>query len=48
MDFLVKPSKPIANYLTEITGVTVEDLEGVTCNLKVVQVVKLCINNWKK
>ena len=48
MDFLVKPSKPIANYLKEITGVTIEDLEGVTCNLKFVQVVNLCINNWKK
>lgn len=37
MDLLVKPSKPVANYLTEITGVTAEDLEGVTCNLKSVQ-----------
>ena len=35
MDFLVKTSKPIANSLTEITRVTVEDLEGVTCSLKV-------------
>ena len=43
MDFLVKPSKRIPIYLKEITGVTVEDIEGVTCNLKVVQVVKLCI-----
>ena len=48
MDFLVKPSKPVANYLIEITGVTAEDLEGVTCSLKAVQVVNLCINNWKK
>ena len=48
MDFLVKPSKLVANYLTEITGVTIEDLEGVTCILKFVQVVNLCINNWKK
>lgn len=37
MDLLVKPSKPVVNYLTEITGVTVEDLDGVTCNLKDVQ-----------
>lgn len=37
IDLLVKPSKPVANYLTEITGVTAEDLEGVTCNLKAVQ-----------
>ena len=48
MDFLVKPSKPIANYLKEIIGVTIEELGGVTCNLKFVQVVNLCINNWKK
>lgn len=37
IDLLVKPSKPVVNYLTEITGVTAEDLEGVTCNLKDVQ-----------
>lgn len=37
MDLLVKPSKPVVNYLTEITGVTAEDLEGVTCNLKDLQ-----------
>lgn len=37
MDLLVKPSKPVINYLTEITGVTAEDLEDVTCSLKDVQ-----------
>jgi hypothetical protein len=48
MDLLVKPSKPVVNYLTEITGVTAEDLEGVTCNLKDLQVVYLCVHNCEK
>lgn len=34
---LVKPSKPVADYRTEITGVSAEDLEGVTCSFADVQ-----------
>ncbi|KAK8936694.1 Small RNA degrading nuclease 3 [Platanthera zijinensis] len=34
---LVKPSKPVADYRTEITGVSAEDLEGVTCSFSDIQ-----------
>lgn len=34
---LVKPNKPVADYRTEITGVSAEDLEGVTCSLTDIQ-----------
>ena len=35
---LVKPNKVIADYRTDITGVSARDLEGVTCSLADVQV----------
>ncbi|CAH9147191.1 unnamed protein product [Cuscuta epithymum] len=34
---LVKPSKVIADYRTDITGITASDLDGVTCSLTDVQ-----------
>ncbi|CAN4109613.1 unnamed protein product [Withania somnifera] len=33
----VNPNKPIANYRTEITGITAGDLDGVSCSLADVQ-----------
>ncbi|XP_030947801.1 small RNA degrading nuclease 3-like [Quercus lobata] len=37
LDELVNPSKVIADYRTDITGVSARDLEGVTCSLADVQ-----------
>ncbi|PON67197.1 Exonuclease/helicase-like [Trema orientale] len=37
LDELVKPNKAVADYRTEITGITAADLEGVTCSLSDVQ-----------
>ncbi|CAI9110227.1 OLC1v1010220C1 [Oldenlandia corymbosa var. corymbosa] len=34
---LVNPNKEIANYRTEITGITSKDLDGVTCTLSDIQ-----------
>lgn len=34
----VSPNKPVADYRTEITGITAEDLNGVSCSLADVQV----------
>ncbi|KAM7516490.1 hypothetical protein LguiA_006073 [Lonicera macranthoides] len=34
---LVKPNKAVADYRTEITGVSAEDLEGVACSLTYIQ-----------
>ncbi|KAI3897606.1 hypothetical protein MKW92_022149 [Papaver armeniacum] len=34
---LVNPNKPVKDYRTEITGITAQDLEGVTCSLADVQ-----------
>ncbi|KAI4314997.1 hypothetical protein L6164_027851 [Bauhinia variegata] len=33
----VKPSKAIADYRTEITGISAQDLEGITCSLADIQ-----------
>lgn len=38
LDEFVKPSKVIADYRTDITGITATDLDGVTCSLADVQV----------
>lgn len=38
LDELVKPSKAVADYRTDITGISATDLEGVTCSLEDVQV----------
>ncbi|KAL8124958.1 small RNA degrading nuclease 1-like isoform X2 [Apium graveolens] len=37
LDKLVKPDKAVANYRTDITGITAEDLENETCSLLYVQ-----------
>ncbi|XP_015865910.2 small RNA degrading nuclease 3 isoform X2 [Ziziphus jujuba] len=37
LDKLVKPNKGVANYRTEITGITDADLDGVTCSLADIQ-----------
>ncbi|KAG0461683.1 hypothetical protein HPP92_021980 [Vanilla planifolia] len=37
LETLVNPNKAVANYRTEITGVSAEDLVGVTCSLVDVQ-----------
>ncbi|KAL4567204.1 hypothetical protein LXL04_022780 [Taraxacum kok-saghyz] len=37
LDELVKPDKPVADYKTNITGVTAKDLEHVTCSLEDIQ-----------
>ncbi|KAG4930686.1 hypothetical protein JHK84_047673 [Glycine max] len=39
LDKLVKPDKEIADYRTEITGVSSQDLEAVTCSLADIQAV---------
>lgn len=36
---IVNPNKAVADYRTEITGLTAEDLDGVTCSLVDVQVI---------
>lgn len=33
LDMLVKPTKPVADYMAHITGISEADLEGVTCHL---------------
>ena len=38
LDELVKPEKEVADYRTNITGVSAKDLEQVTCSLQDVQV----------
>lgn len=38
LDELVNPNKVIADYRTDITGVSARDLEGITCSLADVQV----------
>lgn len=38
MDELVNPEKAVADYRSEITGVSAEDLVGVTCSLAEIQV----------
>lgn len=38
LDEIVNPNKAVADYRTEITGITEADLEGVTCSLVDVQV----------
>lgn len=35
----VNPNKAVADYRTEITGLTAKDLDGVTCSLVDVQVI---------
>lgn len=42
---LVNPNKAIADYRTEITGVSSQDLEAVTCSLADIQVFcgSLCV-----
>lgn len=42
LDELVNPNKAVADYRSEITGVTAEDLVGVTCSLAEIQV-KYCV-----
>ncbi|KAK4749418.1 hypothetical protein SAY87_026867 [Trapa incisa] len=37
LDAFVKPDKPVADYRSDITGVTAKDLEGVSCSLADVQ-----------
>ncbi|KAF3439007.1 hypothetical protein FNV43_RR17282 [Rhamnella rubrinervis] len=37
LDALVKPNKAVADYRTEITGITAADLDGVTCTLADIQ-----------
>lgn len=41
LDKLVNPNKAVADYRTDITGISAKDLEGVTCSLADVQVVLL-------
>lgn len=38
LDKLVNPNKTVADYRTEITGISSEDLDGETCSLIYVQV----------
>lgn len=38
IDELVKPEKAVADYRSEITGLTADDLVGVTCSLAEIQV----------
>ncbi|XP_008796475.2 putative small RNA degrading nuclease 4 isoform X3 [Phoenix dactylifera] len=37
LDKLVNPNKAVADYITDITGISAKDLEGVTCSLADVQ-----------
>lgn len=37
----MNPNKAVADYRTDITGISAKDLEGVTCSLADVQVVLL-------
>ena len=39
LDKLVKPDKAVADYRSDITGITAEDLVGETCSLLYVQVI---------
>lgn len=43
LDELVNPNKKVSDYRTEITGVSAEDLAGVTCTLADIQVLWLFI-----
>ncbi|KAL3642908.1 hypothetical protein CASFOL_013723 [Castilleja foliolosa] len=38
IDEVVNPNKPIADYRSDITGMSAKDLDGVTCSLKDVQI----------
>lgn len=38
LDKHVNPEKAVADYRTDITGITAEDLDGETCSLLYVQV----------
>jgi RNA exonuclease 1 len=42
LDEFVNPYKAVADYRTDITGVSARDLEGVTCSLADVQVLFVC------
>ena len=39
LDELVNPNKAVADYRTDTSGISAEDLEGVTCSLADIQVV---------
>lgn len=43
IDELVKPTKAIKDYRTDITGISPGDLDGVTCTLIDVQVFVVCL-----
>lgn len=44
LDKLVKPNKAVADYRTEITGITAADLDGITCLLADIQVLCVCFS----
>lgn len=44
----MKPNKGVANYRTEITGITDADLDGVTCSLADIQVLCVCFSCFKE
>jgi RNA exonuclease 1 len=45
VDRLVNPTKPVKNYRTSITGLSAEDLDGITCSLADVQVCHICCSS---
>lgn len=48
MDEIVRPNKAVADYRTEITGITAADLEGVMYSLADVQVWCDCFVGFDK
>ena len=37
---IVNPNKAVADYRSEITGITAKDLDGVTCSVADIQVIR--------
>lgn len=46
LDELVNPNKAVADYRTDITGVSAPDLERINCSLADVQVVSGWLSNF--
>lgn len=46
LDELVNPNKAVADYRTDITGVSATDLERINCSLADVQVVSGWLSNF--